>query len=140
FCYGLQAASGGVICVWPLLRAAFGKGQQREGTYIIRIDREQPIGGIGHFGRIIGLLISAHQRLQRVLLDNAVGILRQESFQAADLGGGILLLHRADIRVVLGWILNLFFLRLGWCSRLSSRWCGSGLLCSGGLRARRLRL
>src|SRR5256884_9780987 len=97
------------------------------------------MGGIGHFGRIIGLLISAHQRLHRVLLDDAVGILRQESFQAADLGSGILLLHRADVGIVLGWILNLFFLRLGWCSRLSSRWCGSGLLCSGGLGGRRVR-
>ena len=55
---------------------------------------------------LFGLLVVLHQGLQRGDLHHAIGILRHESFQTADLRRWIFLLDGSHISVVLGWVFD----------------------------------
>jgi hypothetical protein len=89
---------------------AFGERKQCQRTNIARVRRHHFLGGIDHLGAIASLLISAHQKFQRVFLHHAVGILGGKSFQPADHRGRIGLLRCAHVRVVFGGILDFFLL------------------------------
>src|SRR5581483_8360468 len=81
-----------------------------------------------HLGGVIGLLVRDHQEFQRVFFHHAIGVLLQKSLQAADLCVGIGLLDRSHVSVVLGRILDLFFLLglTGCLTGLSGRLTGLG--------------
>src|SRR5690349_8789526 len=105
---------GQELGIWipPLRPGTFGISEKRECLNVFRVYLQQPIGSIHHFGGIAGLLVGAHQQFKRVRFHHAIGILGEKGFETTNFGARVLLLHGADIGVVLGGILNLFFLRL----------------------------
>src|SRR4029077_4266627 len=109
-----------------------GVGQQCQRPDIARVGLQNLLRRVQRLGLVVRLLVSAHQKFQRVFLHHAVRILGQKRFQAANLGRRILLLHGAHVGVVLGWVFDLFFLgsrwrRRGVLLRRGLSWRGSGL-------------
>jgi hypothetical protein len=118
----------------PVLRHdAVEVSKQSEGPYVIRIGRHQLFGGVQRLRRITGLLVGAHQKLERLVLHDAVGILGIERFQAADFRGRILRTGGGYIGVVLRRIFDHRRRRLR-CGRLCLCW-RRGRLCRCCLRS-----
>ena len=77
-----------------------------ESAQVIGAGLDEALGGIEHFGRVLGLLIGGHQVLQHVDFGDAVGILLEESLDRLGLGGGSRLAFGVSVGVILRRILD----------------------------------
>src|SRR5207248_4412732 len=76
---------------------ALGIGHQGQCTHRIRIDLQQTIGSILHFGGVASLLISAHQSFESIVFYDSVGILQEELLKSLCLGRRIGLASRIRV-------------------------------------------